>query len=703
MDKKQTWLLMTITCVVMFAWMLVIRPYLLRKYNWSDSPQQSGAPAENAASSGASTGPTTGASSTTGPTSMPVVAGAAEPTAEPIILGHIELDETGSNPYPLGLSLDPRGAALESATLNRFRLFVDQTKPYRFQEPYDHKSAATAALATRSVSIDGGPSIALDSVYWRHDPPTDHSVRFWVEVSGILRIAKTYEIRPAEDKTAGYEVLVSYALENLAGRPLKAKLEFNSTNSPGSENSRDYPELVAGFDGGRQNVAVEHKMLTSIGSEGPLDVKGLKSGANLLWDGMTSAYFDALVRPATELGAPPSTLASVKATALNPNAKDVARQVVLSNQTADIDVPVAGGTSVSLPLSVYLGPKSRDILDTTYYASFPRSYDETLVLRGGLCSICTFTKLINVLVWLLQMFHTILRDWGLAIIALVVLVRLILHPITKRSQISMSRMTKMGPEMERLKAKHKDDPEALKKAQMEFYREQGIAPFLGCLPMFLQMPIWIALWSSLQSTFEIRHAPFLRFGLHLTWIKDLSQPDRLIPLAQRVGFTIPFIRAEVSIDAINILPILMAATFYIQQKFQPQPVSMTPEQAQQQKLMKWMSIFLFPIFLYSQPSGLNLYIFTSTLIGIFESKRIRDHIKEREEREKAGIVIVDAPKGDGKPDRPATGTVRRSGGGGKGAQQAAPTGGIGGFFAKLQQMAEEAKAEQEKRAKKGKR
>src|SRR5207248_6623384 len=107
---------------------------------------------------------------------------------------------------------------------------------------------------------------------------------------------------------------------------------------------------------------------------------------------------------------------------------------------------------------------------------------------------------------------------------------------------------KMGPEMERLKQKHKDDPEALKKAQMDFYREQGIAPFLGCLPMFLQMPIWIALWSSLQSTFEIRHAPFL-WGW--TWIHDLSQPDRLIAL-RHIDFSF------IHLDAINILPILLA-------------------------------------------------------------------------------------------------------------------------------------------------
>ncbi len=125
------------------------------------------------------------------------------------------------------------------------------------------------------------------------------------------------------------------------------------------------------------------------------------------------------------------------------------------------------------------------------------------------------------LVDLLRIFHFFLRDWGLSIIALVVLVRAILHPITKHSQVSMLKLQKMGPELERLKKKYGDDKEALAKAQMEMHKEMGITPFLGCLPMFLQMPIWIALYSALQNDIALRQAPFL-WGL--TWIHDLARP-----------------------------------------------------------------------------------------------------------------------------------------------------------------------------------
>jgi YidC/Oxa1 family membrane protein insertase len=218
---------------------------------------------------------------------------------------------------------------------------------------------------------------------------------------------------------------------------------------------------------------------------------------------------------------------------------------------------------------------------------------------------------------------------------------------------------------------------------MQVYKEQGFTPILGCLPMILQMPIWIALYAALNSTFELRQAPFL-WGY--TWIDDLSRPDRLIewnPIRLFWG---------IEIGAFNILPILLALVFYLQQEYTPKPPATTPEQIQQQKMMKWMTL-IFPVFLYNGPSGLNLYILTSTTIGIIESKRIRDHIKEREEAEKAGKVIVDA--------RPTRQGKRRDddGPGGIGAKRKgpAPKGGLSGWLADLQAKAEEIRREAAKK------
>jgi YidC/Oxa1 family membrane protein insertase len=435
-----------------------------------------------------------------------------------------------------------------------------------------------------------------------------------------------------------------------------------------------------------------------------------KNDANLplYWVGTSSVYFQAIVMPPVlegPDGGRSASLASFKGIGVNPAAKD--HPFALTADT--VAITVQPNHRLNYPLSVFFGPKWRNVLNEPFYASLPRDYDQTLVVRSGPCAMCTFDWLINVLVVMLGAFHTIARDWGLAIICLVVLVRLALHPITKRSQVSMMKMGKMGPEMKRLQEKYKDDKEQLQKAMWEFQKQQGITPILGCLPMFLQMPIWIALWSALNTTFELRHSSFL-WGW--TWIDDLAKPDRLIPFPSGWGFTIPLI--GVVVDALNVLPILLAVVFYLQQKYTPKPAAMTPEQEQQQKIMQGMMVFLFPLFLYGQPSGLNLYILTSTGIGIWESKRIRRHIKEKEEAEKAGIVIVDAEpakpeppagggggggKGKGKkkdplPFGPAGGG---KGKGGKGGAAPAPQGWLARKLAELQEKAEEARRTNERR------
>jgi YidC/Oxa1 family membrane protein insertase len=246
--------------------------------------------------------------------------------------------------------------------------------------------------------------------------------------------------------------------------------------------------------------------------------------------------------------------------------------------------------------------------------------------------------------------------------------------------MSMSKLSKFGPEIERLKQKYGDDKEALNREMMSFTKEHGVTSgLMGCLPMLLQMPIWIALWSSLQSTFELRHASFL-WGF--TWIKDLAQPDRLIYFPDHaIRFW------YLHLDSINILPILMAVVFWIQQKLSPKPPTMTDEQAMQYKMMQYMSL-LFPLFLYNGPSGLNLYILTSTSIGIIESKRIRDHIKQREEAEKAGKVIVDA-----KPTRASKRLDRTE-------PQPKKKGGFMGFLADLQKKAQDLQRENDKQKRK---
>jgi len=565
------------------------------------------------------------------------------PAVAPIELGSAAFDPRGKGQFPLGMLINVRGAALESVTLNQFRQDLKSDKPYVFQEPYASSSAYAAALATRSINVNG-MEVALSGLNWRcAEHAADHAI-FTVDIpdgaGGKLTVEKRYDLKRRTDQTSGYEIGLIYTLANSSSNDVNVKLAFNGVNAPDVGNNRyDIAQVASAVDTGDAQAHVvelkNHDPISGFKDKNPVDLKA--GSAPFLWAGVRTNYFDAFVRT-VDNGGKAVLMDKVEAFALNPEEKDdpAKKYVVTSFVTRAGELKVPAGGSLVVPLAVYLGPASREILDSSYYAQYPRRYNQTLVISSGPCSFCTLPWLINGLVMLLGLFHVVLRDWGLSIITLVILVRGILHPITKRSQISMMKMGKMGPEMERLKKKYGDNKEELNKAMMEFYKTQGMSPFLGCLPMFLQMPIWIALYSSLQTTFELRHSPFL-WGF--TWIKDLSQPDELFRFHQ--GINLGFF----TLDALNLLPLLMAGVSFFQSKYmQAQPTAtMTPEQKQQQNMMKWMSVIIFPLMFYKGPAGLNLYIITSSVLGIVEGKIIREHIRKREEAEKAGKIIVDAP------------------------------------------------------------
>jgi len=223
------------------------------------------------------------------------------------------------------------------------------------------------------------------------------------------------------------------------------------------------------------------------------------------------------------------------------------------------------------------------------------------------------------------------------IVILVLLMRLILHPITKYSQVSMHKMSKLAPRAEEIKKKYASNKAEMNKKLMELYREQGASPIIGMLPMFIQMPIWIALWSAINTSIDLRGAPFLP-----VWITDLSAPDALISWP---ALTIPLLGWTLS--SLNLLPILMGVAFYLQQKLMPMQTAAptNPQMAQQQKMMMIMLPIIMPLALYNGPSGVNLYIMASTFAGVIEQYAIRKHIQDREEQEAKGTVPVTSKTG----------------------------------------------------------
>jgi len=299
-------------------------------------------------------------------------------------------------------------------------------------------------------------------------------------------------------------------------------------------------------------------------------------------------------------------------------------------------VALTPGGQTSLDLSLFVGPRKVEVLESEPYA--PLQLTELIRYSLG-CTFFTFQWLAKALLAFLKLIHAVIFDWGIAIIILVIVVRLLLHPITKKAQVNMTKMGKqmqqLQPEMEKLKKKYKDDQKRLQKEMMQLYRERGVnaANVLGCLPMFLQMPIWIALYAMLYYAVELRHeAAFYGVfqaisGGSWHFLADLSSADHFIKFAK--GFTLPLIIAKPTIHGINILPLLWGVAMFFQQKYMTPPPA-NEQAAQQQKIMKWMML-LFPIMLYPAPSGLTLYILASTGAGVLDSYLVRRHIQREEE------------------------------------------------------------------------
>jgi YidC/Oxa1 family membrane protein insertase len=275
------------------------------------------------------------------------------------------------------------------------------------------------------------------------------------------------------------------------------------------------------------------------------------------------------------------------------------RSQLVTDLNIDLELPGPGQTT-SLGYTLYAGPK-----DHTYFTA-ASPYHRKVVNSD----LSTFSSIGRFLTSVLLLLQKGVHNFGVAIILLTLLVRLALFPLNRRAQTAMARyqskMKRLQPMLEAIKKKHEDDPQRLRQEQALLMQKEGAFPPLGgCLPVFLQLPIFFGLFSALRTNFELRQAPFVG------WISDLSRPDRLFEL----GDGLPF-----GLTHFNLLPILMVVLWIWQQKAMPQP---TDEQA---KSMQRIMLFMPPImgvFLYNYASGLSLYMITQSILGILELKVIK--------------------------------------------------------------------------------
>jgi YidC/Oxa1 family membrane protein insertase len=245
------------------------------------------------------------------------------------------------------------------------------------------------------------------------------------------------------------------------------------------------------------------------------------------------------------------------------------------------DVSFPAGGPIEKDMIIYFGPKQVDILNQVGH-SLSSAIDYGFF---GFLSIP--------LVWLLTFFYSVFKNYGVAIILLTVVVRVVLYPFTYKSMKSMKEMQKIQPLMVELREKYKNDKEKLNQEVMRLYQTHKINPLGGCLPLLLQLPVFIALYKALYVAIELRHSPFI------FWIKDLSEMD-------------PY----------YITPIVMGASYFLQQKLTP--TSMDPTQ---QKIMLLMPIIFTVIFL-NLPAGLVLYFFVSNLLSIAQQLYMNKFVKD---------------------------------------------------------------------------
>lgn len=291
------------------------------------------------------------------------------------------------------------------------------------------------------------------------------------------------------------------------------------------------------------------------------------------WAGTNNRYFLAAIIPE----APERTSARI--------VPEIPGEVGVSEIFLERPVELPPGQVHTGVYQVFVGPKDRELLNA-----------ETLATAGLEASIdlgwSWMAPVTRFFAMLLKNLHSIVPNYGLAIIIITVLVRLVTAPLTARQMRSMKKMSEIQPRIKALQEKHKDDRQMQSQAMMQLWKEAGVNPLGGCLPLLMQFPVFIGLFYALQSSIELRQAPFF------LWIDDLSMPESLFVIP---GLEIP----------LRVLPVIMGASMVLQQKLSP--AAMDPQQA---RMMMTVMPVMFTVLFYQFPSGLVLYWMVSNLLAI---------------------------------------------------------------------------------------
>ncbi|MSR59153.1 MAG: membrane protein insertase YidC [Planctomycetaceae bacterium] len=545
---------------------------------------------------------------------QPAEAAAGEPVAQPPDAGKPADDNLPKFPdrtVVLG-SVDPksefrqlatltsRGGAVEKIELNDPRYTTLRPAPPPLpQQPHPPLSVVGTddvrpfTLALRIPQIDAVAD--LSRLNWQvidvQPAEAPHSeATFRVEVDG-LEITRHYKLATVDAKTEhpeapAYELQVDLTFKNLKAKSRTINYELQGpTGVPleNEDNTQKFRDVVVGFVAAPGAV----KLLA-----GKAIAKGQVEEWTKAFDyiGVDVQYFAALLAPVANQLETPYTR-SVIQERLGANLDERSEISVLLT-SVDLDLEPAhdpeGKEALTHSYRLFAGPKRDDILPP----------GASQVIEYG-----WFHFVSRPMLALLKGFHNVTGSWGIAIICLTIVVRSVLFPLSIKQARGAAKMQELQPKIAELKEKYGKDKEKMARAQMELFSQHKYNPLAGCLPVFLQLPIFMGLYSALNHSVDLRMAKFL-------WIENLAAPDALAQLP----FVVPFFGWKV----FNLLPLITIALFIVQQKmFMPPPTS--DEQAMQQKMMNYMMIFMGVMF-YKVPAGLCVYFIASSLWGMAERK-----------------------------------------------------------------------------------
>jgi YidC/Oxa1 family membrane protein insertase len=409
-----------------------------------------------------------------------------------------------------------------------------------------------------------------------------------------------------------HELEFEFSLANEGG-PRAGKRQFRlvpASSLPRESDDDPFyvgPKAVAVYDEGRG----DYRLRQMERRERPgRDLRGSFAGSGQpVFIGVHDKYFAFLMRPAEGsagalIGAGWRRVRDLEFAREHPGRADEAYRTIDPVADLELYMPAAGEAPLTARYRIYAGPKERDAL-VAASAAHGTIIEEDLGFFSGVARL---------ILGILGVAQSVVGNWGWAIIVMTLFIRLLLFPINRRSQTAMARfqtkMKRIQPRIDEVKKRHEKDPAKARAEQQRIMQEEGAFPPLGgCLPIFLQIPIFIGLFAALRVDFDLRQAPFA------LWIQDLAVPDRMLEI--NFNTYLPFIG---TIEYFNLLPILMVILWIWQQRSMPKPTD--PQQARMMKMMAFTPI-LFGFLLYNYAAGLSLYMMTSSAFGIVETKVIR--------------------------------------------------------------------------------